>query len=233
MRRRRPIVLGVVILAVVAGVWFVPSLDRSRPEIASTPTVRPFATQVRVNVAPGARACVGDAIFEPVAQSALVQVDTRGRPGPPLRVTATAPGYSAGGSVAGGYPDGAAVLLPLSAAAPREIAGGALCIVNGGRHLIGLVGPGDLRSISGAPVTVEGRPGQRQFSVTLMSRSSPSIASRAGRVLQRASAFRPVGRGVLWPLAILVVAGVPLLALAALARALAADAARRDAEPRS
>jgi hypothetical protein len=168
-----------------------------------------------VTVPAGAQACANGVVFDRFAQAAAVAVDTRGRPGPELLLTAAAPGYSASGSVAPGYADGSSVVATLSPPAPREVGGGSLCVTNRGRHPIGLVGPGDARSRNATMVTVAGRPVHTQFSVTLMAAAPSSLASRPGEVLKRAAAFRPVGRGILWPLTILVLVGVPVLALVA------------------
>jgi hypothetical protein len=223
MPSRGALVFGTLLFVAIAAAWFAPFMTRDRLVVASTPTVRPFFQLSVVPLPAGGRACVQGVIFEPSAQAAQVQVTSLRRGGPRLDLTASAPGYTASGTLAPGYGEGAVVTIGLSRVSGQSRVG-RLCLINRGRHAIGLAGTAAPRSLSSsAQVTVNGRRAPAQISLTMVQRAPSSLLHESATILERAAAFRPVGRGVLWPLALLVAFAVPLLVLVALSRALRED----------
>src|SRR3954452_14649880 len=105
--------IGVVLVVVAALVasW----LLRDREFTASVPQPRPTARTAVVHVAPGGRACLDGATILRRSRVTRVRVGTLGRPGAPLTVTVSAPGYRAVARVpAGSYRDNDVVSAPIA-----------------------------------------------------------------------------------------------------------------------
>jgi hypothetical protein len=227
-RRRVPGPLAVTggLLAVVVLAGFLPWLLRDRPAVSSTPIVRPPSVIAELQLRPGRTACVSDVLLTPEAGEVAVEVTRAPKgAGPPLAVTARAPGHRAEGRSPGGYDprSGLEIAVP---PAPRELAGGQVCVRNAGSADVWFLGTVEERALSTQRTTIDGRPASVQLAMTLQEREDRGLLARTGQLVDRAAAFRPgyLGPAALWALLAVVVVGVPAATLLALRRALAEDA---------
>ena len=227
-RRRRPGPLAAagLLLAVVVLLGFLPWLLRERPAVSSTPIVRPPSVIAELQLRPDEAACVSDVLLGPDAEEVAVEVTRTPRAaGPPLEVTARAPGFRAEGRAPGGYNRRTAVEIPI-APARRPVRGGRVCVRNAGRADVWFLGTVEERALSTQRTTIDGRPARVQLALTLQERENRGLAARTGQLLDRAATFRPgyLGPAVLWVLLGAVALGVPAAALLALRRAVDEDA---------
>ncbi len=220
-----PVAVACALLALVVLAGFVPWALRERPAVSSTPIVRPPAVVAELQLRPGTEACVSEVLFTPEAQEVKVQVTrTRQDAGPPLQVTAAAAGYRARAAAPGGYGPRRDLELAIPPA-PRQVAGGRLCLRNAGRGDVWLLGTVEERALATQRTSLDGRPAPVQLAVTLQERENRSLPARAGELVDRAAVFRPgyLAPPVLWLLLAAVLLAVPAAVLAALRRALAED----------
>jgi hypothetical protein len=226
--RPGPLAVAGALLALLVLLAFLPWLLRERPAVSSTPIVRPPSVLAELPLRPQQRACVSDVLFTPDAAEVKVQV-TRARPGagPPLAVTARAPGYRARTTQPGGYGPRQDIEIPLTPAR-RQVGGGELCVRNAGTADVWFLGTVEERALASERTTVDGRPAPAQLAVTLQAREPRSLLARTGELLDRAAAFRPgyLAPVVLGLLLAAVVLVVPAAVLLAFRRALAEDARR-------
>jgi hypothetical protein len=181
---------------------------RNRPMPSAVPSPAALFSVAAVRVPGGREACFGDAAIEQHSQQALFTVRT-GRPqGPPLELTARAPGWSQDVPVPGGYGDGATVSVPLRPPSAPVLA--RVCIRNRGGRAIALSASDD-RTRSRSIAEVGGRSQRKSIWFALFERRPTSFARRMPTVLERVTAFRPglIGVWLLWPLLGAVVLGVP------------------------
>lgn len=236
---------GLLVLAGGALQWFVPFLTRERQVTSSTPAPPPLVASTPVTLAPGSRACMDQVAFDAHSEVARLRADPHGRPGPRLLLEATAPGYHARGEIAAGYrgtrrptraqdaagyrPDGS---LPLTArlATPSRPVIGVLCIRNAGAQPVDLEGTAEARTNARTNVTLDGQPIPVDVSITLAAARERSLLDRLGEVFDHAATFKsPLVTGwLLWPLAALLLLGVPGTVLWALAWGLRQESAGRD-----
>ena len=224
--RPGPVAAAGALLALMVLAGFVPWLLRDRPAVSSTPIVRPPSVVAELRLRPDRTACVSDVLLGPDAQEVAVEVTRAPRAaGPPLEVTARAASFGARASAPGGYNPRTALEIAIRPA-PREIAGGRVCVRNTGRADVWFLGTVEERALSTQRTTIDGRPAAVQLAMTLQEREDRSILARTGQLLDRAAAFRPgyLGPAALAVLLAAVALGVPAATLLALRRAVDEDA---------
>jgi hypothetical protein len=191
---------------------------RDSRELAFTLGVVPAA--VAAELAPGQTVCQAPVNVPTDFDRVRFQVGTYRRPGPPMRVAVRSAGSRrllAGGRLPAGYPDVSQPVVVVGEVRASQRA--EVCLTNSGRRRLALYG----NATAAAPVS-DARLGNRPLGtdLTLMFErgESRSMVSLLPDVFDRASLFRPgwVGAWTFWVLAVLLLAGVPLLLALAVAR---------------
>jgi hypothetical protein len=210
---RRWVLLPALVLALAGAAIFLRFLTRDRDVIASTPSPRPVFTVTYVPLDPGRRLCIGDVTIPHDARRLRFAVRTYGRPGPALHVAL------AGRTVAvsAGYPDGAQIDVPMTP--PERTQLGSVCLRSEGR--VALVGSTEERTQSRPQSRLDGRPVAADSYLAFGQGRSASALRETPQIIGRMSAFKPgiAGPWLLWPLLVLVVAGMPAGIVWALLRA--------------
>jgi hypothetical protein len=223
---RRPALLAVLagLAVVVAGglAWWHPFLTTARYYPASIPQPLPLYNTPYLDLSRGQQVCFEPAVMDTHSEVAVYRVNTFKRPGSPVGLTITGPGYRFATQTPGGYGDGEVQQVPVRAPA-RDIQV-RICLRNAGKRKIALFGSDDQTK---APFTVtRGRePIGIAVQFAFYERRPVSIATRLPTIFDRMQTFRPgfLGPWLFWPLALLCVVGVPLGALWALWRAVVDD----------
>lgn len=230
---RAALALAVGLMLVGAAIWFVPYLTDEREVPVSTPGTAPlFLNPALIEIREDERACATDVLLDPDADLARFRVGTYREPGAPLEVTLSGPGYRERAAVPGGYPDNAVIDVPVEGP-PRELIGRA-CIENVGEDLMGLYATQEVRTQSRIEVTVDGESSELDLALAFYEEEPQSIAARLPAIMSAATVFRPIGPWLAWPLLVLLLAGIPALALWALWRAFSRtrpDGAERRTPP--
>ena len=219
------------VYCVLAALMIAPWATEEREVVESTPAHTPLYQRVEVPLDPGKEVCVDPVTVTSRADRLRFGVLTGARPGPPLAVTASAPGYRAEARVDGGYVD--ALALDADIAPPPRDVHATVCFRNDGDRPAGLVGTTDARILSRADPVVDGqRLSTTEVSLQVMRRERASYASRTGDVFAHAANVAPgfAGNWLFALLALAVVLGVPYGALSALQAA--AQAEDREQEGR-
>lgn len=217
MRSGGPIAAVAVLLAfALAG--GIPFLAKERDYPASIPQASPLFFTSVVELRRGAEACVPDAVMEEHSEEIRFRVGTIRRPGEPLLVRITGPGYSQRLEVERGYPDNLLHALPVEPP-PRAIPV-RICIRNLGRHQMDLYGAAD-RTRSRSATSVDGRAAPNMV-VGFWEREERSILERFPETIERMTVLRAgvIGEWLLWPLTALFVLGLPAVLVWGLARSL-------------
>jgi hypothetical protein len=216
MPRRAALALAALLLAAAFALVVIPYLLRPRPISAGTAAGPPQQAPVPFALRPGWVACQGGVALDAHTQVAIFTVFTGGRPAEPLRITASGPGFSGRPhTVPGGYTTSGDLTVPLDT--PPHPMLGRVCIEDAGRRNMTVYGTGDSTNGRGT-LTINGQFSADDLSLRLFERFPYRLASHAPLLLERAAAYKGplVGRLTLWPLAVLVLAGLPVLALLAL-----------------
>jgi hypothetical protein len=217
MRRRGvfPVLAGLLVVAVAALAWWGPFLTQRRDYPAAIPQTVPLYRTALAELAPAQRVCFEPAVMDRRSARARFRVTTFARPGVPLALTITGPGYAFATSVAGTYADNGLLSVPVRA--PAHDVAARICLRNAGSRRVALYGADD---ITRAPLTVT-RDRRRigpavQFA--FFEGRPVSLGRRMPTALARMDAFRPgfVGPWLFWPLALLCAIGLPAGALWAL-----------------
>ena len=211
-------VAGALIVAVV--VLTIAWAVKERPFTASIPQAPPLDEVALVRLPAGGEVCERGITILPRSQVAEIRIGTRGAPPVPLTYAVSGRGYRTSGTVEPTWVDNA--LIPIALDPPDRPVHGTFCVRNDGRRSVDLYGAGG-KSQTSAVTESGGRRLPANVVLALRERNAATVASRTGQLADRASAFRPPGPVVLWLLAILVVAGVPLAVGWAMWRATAAD----------
>jgi hypothetical protein len=221
---RRVALTGAAVLVVLAAVFLIPFATRKREVTVSAPAGPPLppASLVPATIKPGSRLCIRQLALSPDDQVARVLVQTGGRPGPPLRVDVTAPGYSATSTVQPGYRDGP---LEIALTPPRRSMRGDLCVQNTGRAAMSILASGVGEKLSRPQPELDGTQLQQDVPIVFHERAQASLANRTGELIGHASVFTPLPRWSLWLLLALVLLVLPAAAIGAVAKAAAAPAA--------
>jgi hypothetical protein len=206
--------LGAVLLVALAE-WIVPYATREREQVSGVPVPAPYFEQSSVRLGGGEQVCLTDVAFD--TDSQLVDFTALGerRAGPPLEVSVeTDDGYSSRAAIDGGYSLPARLTARIEP--PAESAVGDLCIENAGRRTVGLLATADARTGVARPTALlDGEASPAKPSVRLLEADSGSVLDRAGQLVDRAAAFKPDAftEPFLWLVLVLVVLGVPALAV--------------------
>ena len=148
-------------------------------------------------------------------------VDPAGKPGQPLALSASGPGYGFKTHLRGGYPGNGPVLVPLEA--PDHSLLGNLCIRNVGKAKLALAGTAEGRTVSRSYTKIDGQQQpQAHVSLTLQRRYPAALAPRIPTMLARVAALNPTTPWMVWLLALATLLLVPLGTFWALASGLAA-----------
>jgi hypothetical protein len=160
--------------------------------------------------------------LDPHSEVARLRPVGRGRAVPLELTIAGEGGYAARGRAAADYRRGDVVSLPIDP--PQRSLIATLCLHNRGRALVSLAAVQDRRR-SRSNVLVNGVEVQASFDIQFAEREPVSILKRLPESVRRMTVLRPavVSDVTLWLLLALFVAGIPILALWAYARALRHD----------
>jgi hypothetical protein len=224
------VVAGVVVVLVGALAWWRPFLTEDRSFPASIPQPPPLFNLPLIALKPGESTCMQPVVVDTHSERAGFVVETNGRPGQPLRVTLTGPGYRSEGTAPGGYPDHGTALAPVRPPA-RDVAVRA-CVENAGRRTISLWGSNDRTrtplTATGAATKVNANP-----VLTFFEAKPSSLAGHLPIAFRRMAEFRPgfVGPWLIWPLAAICVVGLVAGSLWALWRSIRDDADEDEIAP--
>jgi hypothetical protein len=216
MPRRAAAVVAVVGLALVAAgalIEWRPFLTRDRAVVTATPSLSGLFERAEVPVRPREVACVSPVPISRTTGRVQLALTTLTSPRPqPLVVTAEGAGGYRSRIRAASYPVGPASGVDVPIRPPARDVVGRVCVRNAGRRRIALIGTTETRSLTGATTTVDGRRRRADVALTLLEATPRSLLDRAGKVLDRASAFTGglAPTWLLWPLTVLLAAGVPL-----------------------
>src|SRR3954463_14778053 len=138
MRRGIALAAYVVALALFAGFVAVPFVTKKHDTPAEVPSPPPVHTVDLVNVQPRGGMCMSDLVVSAQSRSMRFAVGTYRRPGPGLRVSIKAPGYSSSARVRPGYADNSVVQVPIPA--PPSSRAATVCVANTGKHKVAFYG---------------------------------------------------------------------------------------------
>jgi hypothetical protein len=221
---RRAAVLTACAVLVVGLAVMVPSwLLRDRDQLAVTPQPPPVEQHTQLELPADGRACLKLVALDEHSEEARVR-PVEGRAVPLEIAIRGEGGYRARGRAAADYRPGDIVALPVDP--PPESLIATVCLHNLGERSIALEAVQDRRR-SRSPVTVNEATAPVSWMIQFAEREPVSILERLPDSMRRMSVLRPavVSDITLWSLLVLFVAGVPILALWAFARALRHDGA--------
>lgn len=234
--RRRPsaralaLLATVLMLAVAAVAVFIPYLTRERKAVAGVPVPEPLGVQENIPLAQGQEACLDEVAIDVDAEIAEFTVITKASSGPPLRVSAAAPGYSAAGEVEGGYRRRQTTRFPpeplrVPFKPPNRSLLAEFCVENRGDRRVELLAAHDPRTASRPVARVDGREVAPDLALRFLSEDNGSVLARLGSLVDRMSAFHPavLEKPVLWLLIVLLVLVLPVAAIYALVSSFRAD----------
>jgi hypothetical protein len=219
--RRAPILSAVAALLVGLAVMVPSWLLDDRDYLAVTPQPPAVEQSTQRDVPPDGRVCMDRVALDPPSEVARVRPVGRGR-AVPLQLTITGEGGYAARARATDYRRGDVVALPVEP--PQRSLIATLCLHNQGRDPVSLAAVQDRRR-SRSIVLLNGVQLQASFVIQFAEREPVSILERFPESVKRMTVLRPavVSDVTLWLLLALFVAGVPILALWAYARALRHD----------
>jgi hypothetical protein len=204
---------ALLVLAVAALAVFVPYLAREREAVAGVPVPPPFAVEENIRLAPDQEVCLDAVAIDVDSEIAELAVMSKAKSGPPLRVSAEAPGYRAAGEVYGGYRSPATIHVPLEP--PRRSLLAEFCVANRGNRKLDLLGAHEPRTMSRVIARVDGTDIPQDLTLRFLSRDSGSVLARLDSLVERMSAFHPpvLEKPVLWLLLALLVLVLPAAAI--------------------
>lgn len=218
-------IVAAAVFVVVFATLVVPWLTRDRQIISSTPTSLPLAVVDDLRVGRDSVLCVAGVGLDSDAQALRFIVHQLGKSTvtPPLRIDIQAAGYRSVSRLASGYAFDVAVQVPIKAPA-GELVGVKVCLRNEGQA-VALLGTAQRGERSSVTVSLDGRTIVPQPWLTFVERRPASVLARHGEILDRVAAFRPFPAVplLLGVLGLLVLVGVPVAVVAALALAGRAD----------
>jgi len=225
--RRAALGGALIVLLLGALIAARPFVTRDRDLLTTTPQPSALTALATISLRAGQQACLDRAVLDDRSEQMRIRVGTSGRRPPPLGVTIRGRGYRERARVpAGGYVD--SVVLGVPIAAPDGARLVTVCVRNEGRRKIVLYAAND-RTRSRSTTRVDGRRVAPNFELAFAEARPDSLLDHLPVILRRLTAFRPVGQGLLWPLAILFALGLPAAVLTAYVRA-AGSVEAEDAE---
>jgi hypothetical protein len=229
--RRTAVLVAVVVLVAGLAVMVPGWLLDDRDYLAVTPQPPAVESPERLQLPPEGRLCMNMVALDEHSEEARirpVEVDRA----VPLEITIRGEGgYFARGEAAAEYRSGDVVALPVEAPPRSTIA--TVCLSNASREKVWLAAVVDRRR-SRSTVLQNGVAVQPGFAIEFAEREPVSILERLPDSVRRMSVLRPavVSDVSLWSLLVLFVAGIPIVALWAFARAVGADEERDADRPR-
>lgn len=226
---RRVAIGALAALAVIGAILWIPWATKERVVVASTPVPPALFSITPSALAPGSTACMSGVTFTPATQIAEIGLNTGGKPGPPLDITATGPdGYLATTRINGGYPTDASAQFTIQA--PKRPQIGTLCIRNSGTTAVSLDGTNEARTMGRPALAIDGVAQPVDPKLIFYSRVRSSYASRVGSILGHAAIFTPAffSKAVLFVLAALGLFGIPVAITYALVVAVRDDERAAD-----
>jgi hypothetical protein len=219
--RRAPILVAVGVFLVGLAVMVPGWLLDDRDYLAVTPQPPAVEQPTQLDLPADGRVCMDRVALDPHSEVARIRPVGNGR-AVPLQLTITGEGGYGARARATGYRPGAVVALPVEP--PQHSLIATLCLHNQGRDTVSLAAVQDRRR-SRSNVLLNGVQLQASFVIQFAEREPVSILDRLPDSVQRMTVLRPavVSDVTLWLLLALFVAGVPILALWAYARALRHD----------
>jgi hypothetical protein len=219
MRRWMAPVTTAAIILIGALVWFAPFVSRSREPISSTGASPPFSNVTPVRLPASSVLCMTDVTIDTDARIAQFTVIPGASPAPPLRVSANGPdGYH---SPEVDVPGGQRNAGPQTASIrpPTHPVIGEICVRNAGRVAISLVGTTEDRTSGREQAVIDGAHIKPDVQLTLLARGHRTVLQEVPAVMRHMAAFKGsfVSAGLLWILLLLVVLGVPVLVVRAVA----------------
>jgi hypothetical protein len=207
-------------LAVVVPGWL---LDE-RDYLAVTPQPPAVEDPTEIEVRRDGRICMDRVALDPYSEVARVHLADTRRPAP-LQLTINGEGGYFARSRATAERGADVVTLPVDP--PRRSLIATLCLHNQGRNAVALAAVRDRRR-SRSQVLLNGVHYGASFVIQFAEREPVSIRERLPESIRRMTVLRPafVSEAVLWVLLVVFVAGVPIVALWAFARALRDEAPR-------
>jgi hypothetical protein len=226
--RRWGTITAVACLLIGGALWVVPWLTRSREMPAAVPSPAALFSIELVELGPGRTACSQNVALDPRGSRARLQVGTFGRPGEPLRLTLDGAAYRSASTIRGGYADGSVVVASLRPPAQATLV--RACVENLGTRRVALLASAD-RTRSRSITSVEGRGTGKSAWLSFYEANRHSLLERSSPTIERMTIFRPgiVGPWLLWPLAALVLVGIPAGVVWAWHRGLAGEEANMSA----
>jgi hypothetical protein len=220
--RRPATIAALAVLVVGAAVWWIPYLTRERDYAAAVAQPLPISQTAFVVLGASQQACFGPVALTTDSGQARFQVGTYFRPGPPMAVTVTGPGYAQRASVPEGFADNTAFRVPVRSP-PKDLLVD-VCIANRGDRRVALHAAADRTKIPYV-TRVDGRAQAANPDFAFYAAERSSIVDHLPRIMRRISLFKFgfIGPWLMWPLLLVVALGVPLGALWALRRALTLD----------
>ena len=187
----------------------VPWTGRERDFPALIPNPPPLQTQALDLVEGGHKLCMKGLAIDPHARQARFVVGTYHRPGPPMELTITAPGYRAVARQPAGFADNAT--LSLAIPAPPRASLVTACIANRGRHKVALYAADD-QARSRTSVFMDGSRVIATPTFGFWEGRPATLADRAGVTADRIATFRGfLGHAwIVWLLLALFCFGIPL-----------------------
>jgi hypothetical protein len=219
--RRAPLLVAVTVLLVGLALMVPGWLLDDRDYLAVTPQPPPVEQPTELALPADGRACMDLVALDEHSEVARVRT-VRGR-AVPLEITISGErGYRASGRAAADYRPGSVVALPVEPPPDSLIA--KVCLRNLGERSIALAAVQDRRR-SRSTATVNDAPALVSWVLQFAEREPVSILDRLPVSMQRMGVLRPavVSEVTLWGLLAVFVAGIPILALWAFARALRHD----------
>jgi hypothetical protein len=212
------------VVAVAAVAVFIPYVTREREAVAGVPVPPPYEVAENIRLAPDQQVCLKGVAIDVDSEIAEFSIASNTRSGPPLRVSARAPGYRAGGEVAGGYTGPGARRVPLDPPSQSLLAD--FCVANRGERSVQLLGAHEGRTASRPVAFVAGEEIPQDMTLRFLEKDYGSVLGRLGSLIDRMSAFHPpvLEKPVLWLLLALLVLVLPAAAIYAIVSSFRADA---------
>ena len=215
--------LGVLIAAVAtcliaAFVLVEPWATKKREVAASVVQPAPLFSTPVVPVKKNKVACVTEATITPRSEVARIRVGTRRRPGVPLAMSVTAPGYHATGRIGATWKDNDLLSFPFTP--PKHVVVGRVCFRNQGRHVMDFYAADD-RTVTRSDTFVDGRRAKAHIQLALYEAQPHTVGQRLGDVVDKLGVFRSglTPAWIVWLLAVLLLVGVPVAVFWAMFRA--------------
>jgi hypothetical protein len=211
---------GVLVAVVVLAIAF---LGKDRRFHASVPQPTPLESTAVVPVPAGESACLDGITVWPTSEVAEFRIGTRGKPPVPIGVTLSGPGgYRSTAHIPATWKDND--LLSARLDPPSRTLAGRFCLRNEGRRPVDVYAADD-RTQTLFATYVGAKRADANIDLAFFEAEPGTVANHAGSILDHMSVFRPgfIGPWLLWPLAVLVVLGVPCAFVWAMWRAVRED----------